>query len=102
MYSLSIWQKPDSDETRIYLKGTTREAVYLKLASTGRIVWSSKTKDTPAKFRKGDHYGKIGKDGDAAHAVAAAFKIPLGDDSTADDWERALGLARDGIQVREE
>lgn len=99
MYSLKLWQKPNSGEIRLYIGGTTRQDVYLLLAGDGLIKWSSKAHDTPHKFQTGDHYGKVKKDREAASEVAKAFSIPLGDGSTREDWERACQLARDGIQI---
>jgi hypothetical protein len=100
MYSLNAWTNPrDAADVRVYLGGTTRDKIYLKLAADGRVIWSSKTNDTPSKFRTGDHYGKVKKDGAAVRAVAAAFSIPLGDGSGRDDWARVLQLAADGIQI---
>ncbi len=102
-YSLTLWTHPTSGQIRLYVNGTTRSGVYLmRSPTTGRVVWSSKTADTPPKFRKGDHYGKVNKDSAAANDVAAMFGIVLGDASLADAdaiWERACGLARDGIQL---
>lgn len=100
MYSLKIWTNPSRpDDVRVYIHGTTRSAVYFKLSSKGTVVWSSKTNDTPTKFRTGDHYGKIDKDGRAAEEVAEAFNITLGDKSSVEDWQRVLQLAADGIEI---
>lgn len=98
-FSLRIWQKPGTEEIRLYVGGTNRESVYFKLSSDGHVVWSSKANDTPPKFRKGDHYGKCRKDGEAAAECADAYSLPLGDDSTIDDWNRILQIARDGISA---
>lgn len=99
MYWLSIWQKPNTDEIRLYINGTTRKSVYLKQSSDGKVQWSSKSNDTPAKFQTGNHYEKIRKDGEAAKAVAEAFGIKLGSASSQEDWDRALKMAQDGIQA---
>ncbi|MCC7047189.1 MAG: hypothetical protein IT562_10790 [Alphaproteobacteria bacterium] len=100
MYSLKIWTKPGSDEIRLYINGTTRQSVYFALARDGQhVVWSSKANDTPHKFQTGDHYGKVRKDGAAAEEVAEAFDLKLGAESTRDDWDRIVQIARDGIQV---
>lgn len=96
-YSLKIWQKPDSDEIRLYINGTNRPSVYFKLSAAGHVVWSSKTNDTPPKFRTGDHYGKCRKDGEAAADVAAAYDLELGEGSARADWDRIVQIARDGI-----
>lgn len=99
MYWLSIWQKPNTDEIRLYINGTSRQSVYFKLADDGRVVWSSKANDTPPKYRTGDHYGKVRKDREAACDVAAAFNLRLGEGSSREDWDRIVQIARDGIQV---
>lgn len=100
MYSLKIWTKPGSDEIRLYINGTNRQSVYFALARDGqRVVWSSKTNDTPHKFQTGDHYGKVRKDREAALEVAAAYNLLLGDESSREDWDRIVQIARDGIQV---
>lgn len=99
MYSLTAWTHPATGQIRLYVNGTTRSGVYLLQDSGGRVVWSSKTNDTPTKFRSGDHWGKVKKDGAAAEMVAERFGIPLGNESTADDWTRAVQIAADGIQL---
>lgn len=97
-YSLKLWQKPGSDDIRLYINGTPRQALYLKQksGSAGQIVWSSKANDTPHKFQTGDHYGKIRKDGDAADEVMKAFGLEYKKDG---EWERALEIAKGGISV---
>lgn len=96
-FSLKLWTNPrDENDVRLYVNGTTRSAVYLKRSRTdGRLVWSSKANDTPPKFRTGDHYGKVGKDGDAARMVAEALGLRLGED----DWTQAVAVAESGLQV---
>lgn len=95
MFSLRVWQKPNSDDLRIYVHGTTRDGVYLCTGSDGTVRWSSRTKDTPYKFQTGNHYKKIDKDSDAAAEVATAYGWVLGET----DFETVLAVARDGIQV---
>lgn len=102
MYSLNIWTKPDSDETRIYINGTYRKGVYFKMSKFGKLVWSSKANDTPSKYRTGNHYGKVNKDRAAAREVAEAYGVTLGDESTVEDWERLLQIAQDGVQIAAE
>lgn len=34
-YSLNIWTKPGTGETRLYIEGTTRQHVYLKKSRDG-------------------------------------------------------------------
>lgn len=111
-FSLTIWQRADdtalhsyiNDKTglepqearlRIYINGTPRKKVYFVAGKDGDLRWSSKTNDTPAKFRTGGHYGKIRKDADAAEEVAAAYGWTLGETPFA----VALQVARDGIEV---
>jgi hypothetical protein len=101
-YSLKIWIKPDSDEIRLYINGTTRQSVYFKLSAAGHVVWSSKANDTPHKYQTGDHYGKVRKDGEAASMVAEAYSLTLGNGSSREDWDRIVQIARDGIQVEPE
>lgn len=98
-YSLKIWTKPGSDEPRLYVNGTTRNALYFKLSDKGTVVWSSKANDTPHKFHTGDHYGKIRKDGDAAEEVANAYDLKLGEGSSREDWDRIVQIAKDGISA---
>jgi hypothetical protein len=102
MYSLQIWQKPNSDEIRIYINGTSRQSVYFKLDPKCRVVWSSKANDTPRKFQSGDHYGKIKKDANAADEVAEAYGFKLGDGTNLEDWDRMVQIAKDGIQISED
>lgn len=98
-YSLTHWTNPRNEaDVRLYVNGTTRKAVYLKPSATdGRLVWSSKTNDTPAKFRSGDHWGKVNKDRDAANAVAEALGLRLGEQ----DWDLAVKTAQSGLMVQE-
>ena len=95
MFSLSIWQKPNSEEIRIYINGTPRKALYFCAGKDGTLRWSSKTNDTPHKYQTGDHYGKIRKDQAAAEVVAEAYSWTLGQTA----FNVALQVARDGIQV---
>lgn len=101
MYSLRVWTNPRNPaDIRVYIGGTTRQSVYFKREPDGRVVWSSKTHDTDPKYRTGDHYGKVRKDGAAAREVADAFSINLGDATTGEaEWSRILQIAADGIQV---
>ncbi|WP_319798271.1 hypothetical protein [Nitrobacter sp.] len=96
-YSLKIWTNPRDGEVRLYVNGTPRQALYFKKSTDGRLVWSSKANDTPHRFQTGDHYGKVRKDGAAAAEVAAAYSLELGKGDG--QWERALQLATDGIEV---
>lgn len=102
MYSLRLWTNPrDTNDVRVYVNGTNRQAVYLKCSRDGtRVVWSSKANDTPTKFRTGDHYGKVRKDGDAAREVAAAYSITLGADGQEGEWNRLLAIVADGIEIQ--
>jgi len=95
-YSLKTFTTK-TGERRVYVGGTTRQAVYLVAASngSGELRWSSRGNDTPPKFRRGDHYGKLNKDETAARAVCEAFGLELG---KVGDFERAWQLALDGIE----
>lgn len=97
-YSLKIWNKPGSDDVRLYINGTTRQSVYLKKSreGSGRIVWSSKANDTPHRFQTGDHYGKCRKDEAAAREVMEAYGLEFRKDG---EWERALAFAQQGIEM---
>lgn len=96
-FSLKIWNKPGTDEVRLYINGTTRQSLYFaKSSKDGRLVWSSKANDTPHKFQTGDHYGKIQKDRKAAEMVAEAFGLKLGEQG---EFERALEIAKAGIEA---
>lgn len=100
-YSLKLWTNPrDTADERLYINGTTRSAVYFARSKTdGRVVWSSKAHDTPAKFRTGDHYGKCRKDGDAAEIVAEAFGVEIGEGTGEEEWSRLVAIARGGLIV---
>lgn len=101
-YSLKAWTNPrDEKNVRLYINGTTRSAVYFVKNKNGKAVWSSKANDTPPKFRTGDHYGKVRKDGDAAHKVAEAFGVTLGEKGGGADWDRLLECAASGMIVEE-
>jgi hypothetical protein len=101
MYSLRVWTNPAKpDDVRIYINGTTRQGVYFKFSTTGNeVVWSSKTNDTPPRFRTGDHYGKIRKDGAAASDVAAAYGFVLGAGTTREDFDAMLAVAQSGLEL---
>ena len=102
MYSLNKWTKPGSEEARLYIKGTTRPAVYFcRAADGGHALWSSRENDTPARYRKGNHSQKIAKDRQAALDVATRYGVKLGKDGDADGWERLLKAAEEGLQVTE-
>lgn len=99
MYALKIWINPSTSEARIYISGTSRSGVYFNRSEKGGITWSSKANDTPRKFQSGDRYGKIRKDGDAAHAVAEAYNVTLAHEGDGSEWDRLMQIARDGIEV---
>ena len=101
MLSLNLWRKPNSDQIRLYINGTTRRGVYIVEGKDGTAVWSSKANDTPHRFQTGDHYGKVRKDGDAARMVAAAYGVTLGKDGDPDGWTRLLAAAEQGLEVEE-
>jgi hypothetical protein len=95
-YSLRTFTT-NAGQRRLYVNGTTRTAVYLVEASngSGELRWSSRENDTPPKFRKGDHWGKVNKNRDAAEAVCAAFGLELG---KVGEFERAWDIAVAGIE----
>ena len=97
-YSLSIWIHPKTGEERIYLNGTTRRGIYIKW-SGDKCVWSSKTNDTPNKFRSGDHYGKVRKDSAAVGQVLERFGYDGTKEIDADAFERLRQIAKDDLIV---
>ena len=99
VYSLNLFTTNNGQE-RLYINGTTRSKIYFMAADDGQhATWSSKTADTPRKYQTGDHYGKLGKDTEAVHEVAAAYGVKIGSKGDADAWPRLRSFAVDGIQV---
>lgn len=96
-YSLKLWTNPRDGSERLYINGTTRQALYLKLSSKKTLVWSSKAND--ASEHTGDHYGKIRKDSEAAHEVCAAANLKLGGEEV--EWIKARELAVSGLSFSE-
>ena len=94
-YSLSIWKKPNSDEVRLYIKGTNRSSVYFVKGAEGDLRWSSRDNGLPRKYQTGNHYVKARKDYEAALTVAGAYGWTMGET----DFDTALAIALDGIQV---
>jgi hypothetical protein len=101
MLGLRVWTNPSNPEdVRIYIKGTRRSGVYFKFSERdNRVVWSSKTNDTPSRFQTGDHYGKIRKDSAAAAEVARAYKFNIGDGSTREDFDSIVDVAKSGLEL---
>lgn len=94
MFKLDTWTHPTTGDTRIYINGTTRRSIYLTKRDDETVGWSSKANDTPRKYRAGNHYQKVRKDGDAVKQVCDEFGIEIRSTS----FERALEIAN-GPQV---
>lgn len=97
-YSINIWTHPKTGDERLYLNGTARKGIYIKWTGE-KCVWSSRTNDTPAKFRRGDHYGKVRKDSAAVSEVLEAFGHESTQDVDHNGFDRLRQIARDGIMI---
>lgn len=88
-FRLKTWTNPRDGRVRIYVEGTTRDTIYFDEGAGGALAWSSKSMDTPYRYRSGDHYGKVRKDQEAASEVAKAFGFKLGETPFLDVLKRA-------------
>lgn len=100
-YSLNEWNHPKTGEVRLYINGTNRKGIYLALGRTGNLIIGSKAIDTPHRYQTGNHYQKVRKDNETARTVCEAYGLSVGND-TEGEFDRALQIARDGVEVSDD